>query len=143
MKSVFIQDVKLEKEKSKYSLDAKPVGVLSILFLIGLAILFNNMYGYVGIFLIMSSIFLLFFFPNKPIIDFKNDHLLFYCYYEKKSAYKIYYDEIDSYEYYDDKIYDTLLINLKNGISLKSPCIKKKVVLEILKKSTNKNIFKY
>lgn len=101
--------------KVRATIKSKPIVTMGLIAVIGVILLFQNAYFFVGVLLLFFSCYSLFFSKNMTTIEFSDEFVIFYLDDHLDECYMVYYDDIENYEY-KRKLFDTdiLKIRLKN-----------------------------
>ena len=102
--------------ESYHQVRIKPIILLIVLAVVGvLLIVFKNEIYFIGILLILLSLFGLLVMPDKVLCDFHYGYMVLYNENDKSRCNIIYYDDIMSWRYEWHATYDQLFITLVDG----------------------------
>ena len=94
----------------------KPTAGLIVLFLIGGALLFTKAYLVaLGVLLILLALFAVAVMPDRKLMMFTKEYLVFFNQRNRDICTLVYWDEILSWQYEYHKNYDLLVIHLSDG----------------------------
>lgn len=91
---------------------SKPVITLAFIACVGVILLFEGSYFFVGVLLLFFSGYSIFFSKNQTTVEFSNDFMIFYLDDRSEECYLIYYNDIEDYEY-KRKLFDTDVVRIK------------------------------
>lgn len=96
----------------------KPTAIIIGVLIMGSAFLFlNSKFTFVGIVMVLISLFAIFVMPDKAICTFRDDYVILYNEREETRCNMVYYDEVVSWQYEWYPTMDKLVFNLVDGSS--------------------------
>ena len=91
---------------------SKPVVTLGFIAGVGVILLFQDSYFFIGVLLLLFSGYSLFFSKNQTTVEFSDDFVVFYLDDHADECYMIYYNDIEDYEYIR-RLFDTDVVRIR------------------------------
>lgn len=109
------------------TINSKPLALFIVLLVLGVLLVAVKKNLFIGIFLIVFSLYNILFIRGDCLVEFYEDFVVFYHIHSNKDeCYLLFWEDIAKWQIVRNrKDYDELCIELKNHMTVKIPCVSK------------------